>query len=86
VKPNEYEKRAEKLGFVCAAYTGGLPIQPGSSTVDRGSAHDSLVKVDFVGTQGNTCYDVIRTCLGYEQLTKNAGNLEEGNDGLAASE
>ena len=63
----------------------GLPIRPGSTTVDRGSAHDSRVKVDFVGTQGNACYDVIRTDLESERRTKNA-SLDEGNDEFAATE
>jgi hypothetical protein len=72
-------EKSRNAGFRVDRIQRGLPIQPRSSTLYRGSAYDSHVKVDFVGTQGNACYDVIRTGLEYERRTKNASR-EEGNE------
>jgi hypothetical protein len=63
----------------------GLPVQPRSSTHDRGSARDSLAKDDFAVTQVNACCDVIRTGLASERRTKN-DSLDKGNDELSAND
>ena len=78
-------EKSRNVGFRVRCTYRGLPVRPGSTTVDWGNAHDSLAKVDFVGTQENACYDVIRTGLESERRTKNA-SLDEGNDELVASE
>jgi hypothetical protein len=81
MRPKEYGN----VGFrVCCTHRG-LPIQPGSTTIVGGSVHDSLLKVDFVGTRKNAYYDVIPTGLSSERRTKNAC-LDEGNNELSASE